>query len=123
MNTTKQHACKATSPLGRPYIGIGMGVWLYAILHMMYSMCAWPACHKNEMVYHVTPRCALISCCYAIDKNALAECCSQGLVCVSDLHVYALKRVSADYVCTHSLRPRCPRSERTVSSPCARFVR
>ena len=65
----------------------------------------------------------LSGCCYAADKNALAKCCSQGLVCVSNLHVYALEPVFADYVCTHSLRPRGPRSEHMVSSPCARFVR
>ena len=45
------------------------------------------------MIHHVTQRCALIGMCrevaIAMDKNAVAKFCFQGLVCVSDLCVYA----------------------------------
>ena len=46
------------------------------------------------MIHHVTQRCALIRMCHeaaaiTTDKNAVAKFCSQGLVCVSDLCVYA----------------------------------
>ena len=42
------------------------------------------------MMYRVTQRCALITIYreVGLDKNMLAECCSEGLVCVSNLHVY-----------------------------------
>ena len=50
------------------------------------------------MIHHVTQRCALIRMCrgavaIAMDKNAVAKFCSQGLVCVSDLCIRPLKPV------------------------------
>ena len=63
-------------------------------------------CVRNEngndvMIHHVTQRCALIRMCrevsravaIAMDKNAVATFCSQGLVCVSDLCIRPLKPV------------------------------
>ena len=46
----------------------------------------------------MTQRCALIRMCrqvvaIAMDKNAVAKFCSQGLVCVSDLCIRSLKPV------------------------------
>ena len=72
------------------------------------------------MIHHVTQRCALIRICrevsravaidIAMDKNAVAKFCSQGLVCVSDLCIRPLKPVDCLL--------RLP-SVRMVSSPCA----
>ena len=71
------------------------------------------------MIHHVTQRCALIRMCrevsravaIAMDKNAVAKFCSQGLVCVSDLCSKACRPLT-----TSASRPR---SVRMVSSPCA----
>ena len=44
------------------------------------------------MIHHVTHRleyAAKSSRCYAMDKNAVVKFFSQGLVCVSDLRMYA----------------------------------
>ena len=53
------------------------------------------------MIHHVTQRCALIrmfrevsrAVAIAMDKNAVAKFCSQGLICVSDLCIRPLKPV------------------------------
>ena len=51
------------------------------------------------MTHHVTQMCALIryaakaSCCYAMDKNAVAKFFSQGLVCVTCVCIRPLKPV------------------------------
>ena len=67
------------------------------------------------MIHHMTQRCALIRMCrevsravtIAMDKNAVAKFCSQGLVCVSD---------ACRLLTTSASRPR---SVRMVSSLCA----
>ena len=79
-------------------------MWPHAILHMrcvpVVRVCT--CMYENGMmIHHVTQRCALIRMCrevsravaIAMDKNAVAKFCSQGLVCVSDLCIRPLKPV------------------------------
>ena len=73
------------------------------------------------MIHHVTQRCALIRMCrevsravaIAMDKNAVAKFCSQGLVCVSDLCIRPLKPVDC---LLRASRP-CQQCMRTSMAP------